>query len=272
MSRRTLGLLLLLVGLGIGAHAELAQAGSTVFGLFKVLVAGTEQASITGLNLPAGSTCDGGVCTVAGGGGAALADGGPDNAIVTANGTAGAIQVSLPTIDDTGNIGMPALATVDGRDLSVDGTKLDGLPAAAVSQAQVSPGDASIISGKYRGTGYVTAADAGLKVQACTVQLPLNSQCKMKVTWYGKQVGDAATGLTPTAGAVMSRWYTYRTNTTAIASSALVAAETDTNTITGSYIPLTPATDGAVAEPLVVGMGSPTHWACEVEFLSCNSI
>jgi len=50
-----------------------------------------------------------------------------DNAIARFDGTTGkAIQNSAVTINDTtGNINMPALSTVDGRDLSVDGTKLD---------------------------------------------------------------------------------------------------------------------------------------------------
>tara|TARA_R110002153_G_scaffold230883_2_gene384143 strand:+ start:1141 stop:3990 length:2850 start_codon:yes stop_codon:yes gene_type:complete len=50
-----------------------------------------------------------------------------DNAIARFNGTGGkTLQNSVVTINDTtGNITMPALSTVDGRDLSVDGTRLD---------------------------------------------------------------------------------------------------------------------------------------------------
>lgn len=57
-----------------------------------------------------------------------------DNAIVRFDGTTGkTIQNSQPTIDDSGDIVMGDLDTVDGRDISVDGTKLDGLPSNAIS-------------------------------------------------------------------------------------------------------------------------------------------
>lgn len=46
-----------------------------------------------------------------------------DNAIVRGDGGAKGIQGSAPTIDDSGNI--VTSANVDGRDVSVDGTKLD---------------------------------------------------------------------------------------------------------------------------------------------------
>lgn len=48
-----------------------------------------------------------------------------DNAIATFDGTGNTIQSSPATVDDLGNIGTPG--TVDGRDLSVDGAKLDGI-------------------------------------------------------------------------------------------------------------------------------------------------
>jgi hypothetical protein len=49
-----------------------------------------------------------------------------DNAVVRFNGTGGQVgQNSVVTISDGGNITVPALATVDGRDISVDGTAAD---------------------------------------------------------------------------------------------------------------------------------------------------
>lgn len=55
-----------------------------------------------------------------------------DNAIARFDDTTGKlIQDSLATIDDLGNISLPGSATVDGRDVSVDGTKLDGIEAGA---------------------------------------------------------------------------------------------------------------------------------------------
>lgn len=64
-----------------------------------------------------------------------------DNAIARFDTTTGKlIQNSAVTIaDTTGNITLPALSTIDGRDPSVDGTKLDGIEAGAddVSSAHV---------------------------------------------------------------------------------------------------------------------------------------
>jgi Chaperone of endosialidase len=52
--------------------------------------------------------------------------GATDNAIARYDGVTGQlIQNSLVTVADSGNIALPALATVDGRDVSVDGATLD---------------------------------------------------------------------------------------------------------------------------------------------------
>lgn len=202
--------------------------------------------------------------------GVALPDGGPDNAIVRADGVAGAVQVSLPTIDDSGNITMPAGATVDGYEISTIGAKVDGLPAQAVSQSQVSPGDASIVSGVYSGQGYGSTADAAVRVAACTVQLPLNSTCKLRVLWAGKQVADAGTGLTPIASGDMERAYHVRTGASAIAAVTVTTAVADNNSLTGTYASNT--TDGAVLEPVAVGNGQPIWWTCYVMEIFCNAI
>ena len=53
------------------------------------------------------------------------------------------IQNSLATIDDAGNMAIPGGATVDGRDPSVDGTKLDGIDSGAeTNPAEVSTPEA----------------------------------------------------------------------------------------------------------------------------------
>jgi len=72
-----------------------------------------------------------------------------DDAIARYDGTTGRlIQNSTVTVDDSGNIATSG--TVDGRDLSVDGTKLDGIAAGAevnpdvVSQAEAEAGTATI--------------------------------------------------------------------------------------------------------------------------------
>ena len=55
-----------------------------------------------------------------------------DNAIPRYNGTVGGVlQNSGVIIDDSDNITLTALSTIDGRDISVDGTKLDGIEALA---------------------------------------------------------------------------------------------------------------------------------------------
>lgn len=53
-----------------------------------------------------------------------------DNAVVRFSGTDGtSVQNSQVTVDDSGNVSVPG--TVDGRDLSADGSKLDGIEAGA---------------------------------------------------------------------------------------------------------------------------------------------
>ena len=54
-----------------------------------------------------------------------------DHAVVRGDGGARGVQGSPVTIDDAGSIAIPAGQTVDGRDPSVDGTKLDGIEALA---------------------------------------------------------------------------------------------------------------------------------------------
>lgn len=68
------------------------------------------------------------------------------------------LEDTLPTIDGSGNISMPALATVDGRDLSVDGAKLDTIEANAKDDQTITAG-AGLTGG---GVGDVTLdADFG---------------------------------------------------------------------------------------------------------------
>lgn len=69
-----------------------------------------------------------------------------DNAVARFDATTGKIlQNSLVTIDDVGNIALPALQTVDGRDLSVDGAKLDGIAAGATANSS----DATLLNRAY---------------------------------------------------------------------------------------------------------------------------
>lgn len=270
MTRRAWHLLAFLVVLAVVARGELAEAGSTVFGLLQITIGGVEQPGVGRLELPSGSTCDGGACTISGGT-ASNATGCVEGSIVNALNDAGLPECkNLVKIDNAGNLTLPVGATVDGRDISVDLTKLDGLPSSAVSQAQVSPADASIVPGYYHGQGYGSGADVGVRVQACTVQVPLNSTCAVRVSWIGKQVGDAATGLAPIASGDMDRVYHIRTTASAIAAVNVTVGLNDNNNLTGTYAHNT--FDGAVFEPLAMGNGQPIWWTCDVLDIRCNAI
>ncbi|KKM16399.1 hypothetical protein LCGC14_1686280, partial [marine sediment metagenome] len=96
-----------------------------------------------------------------------------DKAIVRFDGTTGKLgQNSNVTIDDTGNITLPAFATVDGRDVSVDGTKLDGVESGATADQTITAG-AGLTGG---GAGdvaldVVANADGSIVVNANDVQV-----------------------------------------------------------------------------------------------------
>lgn len=206
---------------------------------------------------------------------------GTGNASNPAGCTAGSIVTALDdagrpscatnvSIDPSGSVTLPPGATVDGRELSTDGTKLDGLPAQAVSQSQVNPADAGKVSGFYEGQGYGSSADTGVAIAACTVEIPNNSACTFKVHWNGKQVGDAATGLTPSAIGDVERIYHVRSGTSGIAAVSMTLGAGDSNILTGTYAGTD--FDGGVADPKVRGNGNPIWWTCRVSELHCNSI
>lgn len=93
-----------------------------------------------------------------------------DNAVARYNGTTGeSIQDSLVTISDTGSIALPALQTVDGRDVSVDGTALDSHIANVANphvvtktQVGLSNVDNTTDAGKPVSTAQATAIAAAL--------------------------------------------------------------------------------------------------------------
>ena len=81
-----------------------------------------------------------------------------DNAITRYDGATGKIlQNSLATVDDAGNIGTPG--TVDGRDLDVDGAKLDGIAAGAQPNQTINAGAG--LSGGGSGASVTLNADFG---------------------------------------------------------------------------------------------------------------
>jgi hypothetical protein len=62
-----------------------------------------------------------------------------DNAVARYDGSNGdRLQTSLVTVSDTGDISVPSGATVDGRDVSVDGSKLDGIENGATADQTAS--------------------------------------------------------------------------------------------------------------------------------------
>lgn len=83
-------------------------------------------------NLTDGSNADALHAHAAGSGDVTGPGSSTDNAVSRMDGVTGKIiQESLVTIDDAGNTSVPGGATVDGRDVSVDGTKLDGIDVSA---------------------------------------------------------------------------------------------------------------------------------------------
>jgi hypothetical protein len=62
-----------------------------------------------------------------------------DNAVARYDGSNGdRLQTSLVTVSDTGDISVPGGATVDGRDVSGDGSKLDGIESGATADQTAS--------------------------------------------------------------------------------------------------------------------------------------
>lgn len=92
-----------------------------------------------------------------------------DNAVARYNLTTGKlIQNSLVTISDTGSISLPGGQTVDGRDVSVDGTKLDGIEAGAdVTDATNVAAAGAIMDSDFAGTdaGVLRRTGAGTYVR-----------------------------------------------------------------------------------------------------------
>lgn len=98
-----------------------------------------------------------------GGGGGGSGDvngpaGSTDNAIARFNGLTGKLlQNSLVTITDLGSIALPAGQTVDGRDVSADGTLLDATAAALT--AHIGSGGAAHAAATTSDAGFMSAAD-----------------------------------------------------------------------------------------------------------------
>lgn len=85
-----------------------------------------------------------------------------DNAIARFDATTGKVlQNSLVTVDDSGNISLPALSTCDGRDVSVDGAALDALGAAYTAHAG-SGGSSHANAVASGAAGFMSGADKAI--------------------------------------------------------------------------------------------------------------
>lgn len=130
-----------------------------------------------------------------------------DNAVVRFHGSAGkTLQASEVSVDDAGNILLGVNRTVDGRDLSVDGAKLDGIEsgAQAVTLARVNAAtgrnaatDGAKLDGIESGAQAVTLA----RVNAATGRSAATDGTKLDGIEAGAQVTslariNAATGRT----------------------------------------------------------------------------
>lgn len=135
-----------------------------------------------------------------------------DNAIVRFDGAGGAtLQNSGVTITDAGNIVLASLATVDGRDVSVDGAKLDGLPASAYatvgvdSSSQTQRGRINLIGG----TGVSLTASDNSDTNSTDVTLAsshLRASATGTVTTTNNTQTTAATIAVPSSPDPTSGW------------------------------------------------------------------
>ncbi len=157
--------------LGVGESNQAANVG-TGAGVFRDKTGAV-------LNLRSLKGIGGLVTSVSGGGdeveidGSALSGGGPsgvngpstttDNAVVRWDGAfGGLVQNSLVVVDDTGNISLPASATVDGRDVSADGIALDSHTANTSNPHSVTAAQVAAVPAAEKGAvNGVAELDAG---------------------------------------------------------------------------------------------------------------
>lgn len=134
-----------------------------------------------------------------------------DNAVARFDGTTGKlVQNALVTIEDTGNVALPALATVDGRDVSVDGAQLDTNTSAITTLQANARGFRG--GNAQTGTSYTAVLDDAGKLvthsngSASTFTIPPNSSVAYalyEVLTY-MQIGAGATTLTPGSGVTIN--------------------------------------------------------------------
>jgi hypothetical protein len=121
----------------------------------------------------------------AGGGDVTGPAGATDNAVARYDGATGKLlQDSLVTVSDAGSVSVPAGQTVDGRDVSVDGTKLDGVESGAdvTDETNVLAALATSAAAKALGGGSITnvnlvdGRDVSVDGAAIDARLPSTDQ------------------------------------------------------------------------------------------------
>lgn len=165
-----------------------------------------------------------------------------DHAIARFDTTTGKlIQSSLTTIDDAGNIILPALAEVDGRDVSVDGDKLDSI---------TSVGSGAIITATERtnlGTAFTHSQASGNphSTSAADVGAPALSTVTAAGSLYvGTGVGTVGELAKGTAGQLLRtdgtattlEYWTLSVGTTDLVDGAVTTAKLGADAVDGTKI------------------------------------
>lgn len=140
------------------------------------------------------------IVTIPGGGGPGSGDVvGPssatNNAVTRYDGTTGKlIQDSPVTISDTGSIALPVGETVDGRDVSVDGAKLDTIATGAAALSTNNP--ANVGTTAAPGSGTAASKDDHVHDLPFSVLNTVLGEANAALGINGQKVSNAAT---PTA-------------------------------------------------------------------------
>lgn len=271
-----LAALVLFALLGLDAQAQYTVVGR---GIQRIFIGSTEQRPVSALTLPSGSTCDGGVCTVAGGGSAPT--GCQRGYVPVIADDAGTLScISTLTIDPaTGNVTASSGVTFDGYDISAIGAKVEGLPAAAVAVASTVPQEALDGGGNgqvvgvqliIKGSGGATYSnDASYMMPSgqCSVSVPTNRVARFIIQWTGTHYTQWDAGAPPSGYCTVRRTYTVRNTNGVLSTPNALLGETDQpagTTCTGGA-----AVDGGVVQPYPQGPSATlVRWECAIEQLS----
>lgn len=245
-----------------------------------IYVSGTAK-TVDRLNFGTGFSAvqDGGLLTLSasGGGSANNPTGCVQGSLLSAgsDGGEGSCNGNVVTVDPAGNITNVVGATFDGRDVSVDGAKLDtitspiekasALPSGATDGG--SNGQTAWVPILVRGTGgYTYNADAGYKMPGdqCSVYVASNQLTRFVIQWYGSVVGGVDAGNAVTGHCFMRRAYLVR-NQAGTLTVNVVLPEADTLSGGAGSCAAGISIDGSVVEPWAQGTAATQiRWECSV--------